>query len=235
MFVGSYWWLVFPLGGLVGGGIKGLQEWDDRRRKDKIELARIKYGQARQAPAGTSPPGRVTEADVQRMLAEHGETKRRWLSYELDVAKLIDYPLMSDMRESLTVELHRTMRHADALKPDRPKELLDPERFVAYRSAVQDFALAFEAAEREARRRRTSDFTDSEREVLARAKQLLALAEDRGATSAERQTAYRRAMRELEGLIAVPEVASEALEQRIAGALETRHELRDDENGRAPA
>ncbi|MDD9206472.1 hypothetical protein PU560_08310, partial [Georgenia sp. 10Sc9-8] len=62
-----------------------------------------------------------------------------------------------------------------------------------------------------------------------------ALAEDRGATSAERQTAYKRAMRELEGLIAVPEVASEALEQRIAGALERRHELRDDENGRAPA
>ncbi|MDD9205128.1 hypothetical protein PU560_01445, partial [Georgenia sp. 10Sc9-8] len=186
VFVGSYWWLVFPLGGLVGGGIKGLQEWDERRRKDKIELARIKYGQTGQAPAGTAPPGRVTEADVQRMLAEHGETKRRWLSYELDVAKLIDYPLMSDIRESLTVELHRTMRHADALKPDHPKELLDPERFVAYRSAVQEFALAFEAAEREARRRRTSDFTDSEREVLARAKQLLALAEDRGATSAER-------------------------------------------------
>lgn len=219
-FAGSYWWLVFPLAGILGGAINGLQEWDDRRRKDKIKLARIRYGQAQPAEGAPARLGKVTNDDVRRLVAEHEETRRRWLSYELDVAKLIDFPLMSDMREPLTVELHRAMRHADGLKPDRPKDLHDPDRFVAYRTAVHDFALAFETAEREARRRRTSDFTDTERDVLARAKHLLALAEDRGATHAERQTAYRRAMRELEGLIVVPEAATEALEQRIAGALD---------------
>jgi len=214
-FAGSFWWLIFPLGGVIGGGIKGLQEWDERRRRDKIELARIKYGQVTQAPPAPRPAtiGRITDADVQRLLAEHDEVRRRWLSYELDVAKLIDYPMMSDMREPLTVEFHRARRNADGLRPANPKDLKDADRFVAYRTAVQDLAVAFDVAEREARRRRTSDFTDTEREVLGRAKHLIALAEDRGASREERQTAYRRAMRELEGLIVVPEEATEALER----------------------
>jgi hypothetical protein len=234
-FVGSFWWLIFPLGGVIGGGIKGLQEWDERRRRDKIELARIKYGQAAQVPPAPAPRattfGKVTDADVQRLIAEHDEVKRRWLSYELDVAKLIDYPMMSDMREPLTVEFHRAKRNADGLRPTNLKELKDADRFVAYRTAVQDLAVAFDVAEGEARRRRTSDFTDNERAVLGRAKQLIALAEDRGASREERQTAYRRAMRELEGLIVVPEEASEALEQRIAGQLPGAPRPRSAENG----
>ena len=232
-FVGSFWWLIFPLGGVIGGGIKGLQEWDERRRRDKIELARIKYGQATQSPPAPRPArfGRITDADVQRLLAEHDEVRRRWLSYELDVAKLIDYPMMSDMRETLTVEFHRARRNADGLRPSNPKDLRDADRFVSYRTAVQDLAVAFDAAEREARRRRTADFTDTEREVLARAKHLIALAEDRGASREERQTAYRRAMRELEGLIVVPEEASEALEQRIAGQLPGAPRPRSAEDG----
>ncbi|WP_226920652.1 hypothetical protein [Georgenia subflava] len=221
-WIGNFWWLVFPLGGVIGGGIKGLQEWDERRRRDKIELARIKYGQAQQVPPPAPEPaplGKVTSADVERVLAEHDEVQRRWLAYELDVAKLIDYPMISDMREPLTVDFHRAKRHADGLRPADPRRLKDADRFVTYRSAVQDLALAWDVAEREARRRRTSDFTDTEREVLARARKLIALAEDRGATHAERQTAYRRAMRELEGLIVVPEAATENIEHRIAGAL----------------
>ena len=53
-FIGSYWWLVFPIGGAFGGAIGGFlknaRKWDERRRRDKIELARIKYG-ARAAEA----------------------------------------------------------------------------------------------------------------------------------------------------------------------------------------
>lgn len=218
-FIGSYWWLVFPLGGVFAGAFGSLREWDDRRRKDKIKLARIKYGQAPLPREPATSMGKVTSEDIRRVLAEHTDVQRRWLTYELDVAKLIDYPMMSDMREALTVDFHRAKRHADGLRPATNKELKDPDRFVPYRTAVHDLALAFDVLEREARRRRTTTFTDTERESLRRAKQLIALAEDRGASSAERQSAYRRAMRELEGLIVVPEGATEAIELRIAGAI----------------
>lgn len=218
-FVGSFWWLVFPLAGVLGGAAEGLGKWDKRRRKHKLEMARIKYGASTGPAAIPTRQPKPGAADVERVVAEHDDVQRRWLTYELDIDKLIDFPMMSDMREPLVVDFHRAKRHADGLRPARAKDLKDPVRFDAYRRAVEELALAFEVAEREARRRRTQSFTPTEREALVKAKQLIALAEDRGASHAERQMAYRRAMRQLEGLIAVPEGATTALEQRIAGEL----------------
>ena len=115
-FIGSYWWLVFPIGGALGGTINSLarnaRSWDERRRQDKIELARIKYG----ARAAAAEQAKITQSEIDRTLARHQAANKRWLDYELDVAKLIDYPLMTDMREPLTLDFHRAKRDADALR-----------------------------------------------------------------------------------------------------------------------
>ena len=217
----GFWWLIFPLSGIIGGWIKGAQKWDEKRRRDKLELARIKYGQAGQQAAPPPAPAAagVSAGEIDRLLAEHTETERRWLDYELDVGKLIDFPVMTDMREPVTVDFHRAKQEVDRIRPDDPAELRDPELLDRYREAVREFTLAFEIAEREARRRRATDFSPEERQSLERAKKLLALAEDGGATQAERQSAYKRATRELQGLIVLPRPTTDALEQRIAGAL----------------
>ena len=47
----------------------------------------------------------------------------------------------------------------------------------------------------------------------------LRIAEDEAATPAERQTAYKRARRELEGLIVLPEPTIAALEAKVARVL----------------
>lgn len=218
----GFWWLIFPLSGIIGGWIKGAQKWDEKRRRDKLELARIQYGQTGQQavppPAPAAAAG-VSTGEIDRLLAEHTETERRWLDYELDVAKLIDFPVMTDMREPVTVDFHRAKQEVDRLRPDDPTELRDPALLARYRDAVREFTLAFEIAEREARRRRSADFSPEERQSLERAKKLLALAEDSAATQAERQSAYKRATRELQGLIVLPRPTTDALEQRIAGAL----------------
>ena len=60
----------------------------------------------------------------------------------------------------------------------------------------------------------------TERQRLATARKLLRIASDKAATPAERQTAYKRARRELDGLIALPEATIAALEERIAGMLD---------------
>ncbi|CAM3503753.1 hypothetical protein OCAE111667_12970 [Occultella aeris] len=271
-FVGSFWWLAFPLAGIVGGWIKGAQKWDEKRRHERyqqeLELERIRHGQVGPVgpgPVGQAAPGQVGhgvaghgghgrghaahgaglaaggqpaagaagvgranpalvfQRDVDRIVTAHDDVNRRWLDYELDVAKLIDFPLMSDMREPLTVDFHRAKRDADFLRPEDPKkpdELRDPARLAEYREAVRTFEVAFDVAEREAKRRRLSDFSESERSSLARARKLIAIADDNGATHAERQVAYRRAKSELEGLIVLPDVAMDAMEQRIAGALD---------------
>lgn len=233
----QFWWLIFPVAGILGGWFKGVRKWDEKRRQDKIELARIKYGQGATGPAdaqgavgppepsGQAPPAGPTESaggEIERLLAEEAEVTRRWLDYELDAAKLIDFPVMTDMREPVTVDFHRAKQEVDRLHPAdpaRPAELRDPDHLVRYREAVREYTIAFEIAEREAKRRRAADFAPTERQKLDKAKQLLALADDSGATQAERQSAYKRATRELEGLIVLPDATTDALEQRIAGAL----------------
>ncbi|WP_127125500.1 hypothetical protein [Georgenia sp. SYP-B2076] len=219
-FIGNYWWLVFPIGGALGGSVRAFtynaRKWDERRRQDKIELARIKYG----ARAVAAEQAEATQHEIERTLARHHAVSERWLSYELDVAKLIDYPLMTDMREPLTLDFHRAKRDADALRPDDAAELKDPGLLAEYRDAVRRYETAFDLAEQEARRRRTSDFTVAEQQALVRAKKFIALADDPAATHAERQSAYLRATRELEGLVVLPTATTDAFEQRIAGAID---------------
>lgn len=231
----QFWWLIFPIAGIAGSWFKGVQKWDEKRRRDKIELARIKYGQTPVHTPGDAsghasvkvPPEQAaaresTADEIERLLAEEQGITRRWLDYELDAAKLIDYPVMTDMREPVTVDFHRARQEVDRQRPEdpeHPKELHDPERLARYRDAVREYTINFEIAEREAKRRRAADFTPQERQSLDRAKKLLALADDSAATQAERQSAYKRATRELEGLIVLPEAATEALQQRIAGVI----------------
>ncbi|MXP21824.1 hypothetical protein GIY30_10730 [Gordonia sp. HNM0687] len=214
--IGDFWWLIFPIGGVVGGWAARIAAYNEKRRRDKIELERIKA-------SSRAEELRITQTSktvIAKTLARHDDVNDRWFGYELDLATLIQYPMMTDLREPLTLAFHRAKVRADDLRPNDADELLEPAAFAEYRDAVSDYAAAFDTAEREARRRRQADFSPVERERLERARRLIAVAGDDGATAAERQAAYRKARDELEGLIAVPPAAAQQLEQRIAGALE---------------
>lgn len=214
-YIGSYWWLVFPIGGIVGGWIKGVDAWSDRRRKDKIRILELE----REQRDHSAQVARSEQEDIDRVLARHDEIDARWFHYEMDIATIIDFPVMVDMREPTVRAFHEAKAEADVLRPGNPELLRDPRRLADYRSAVNAYAVAFETAEREARRRRISGYSDVERAALTRARKLIALAEDPGATLAERQIAYRRAIDELQGIVVLPTRATIALESRIAGAL----------------
>lgn len=210
-FVGHFWWLVFPLSGVAGGWARSWSRASERRHQRRVELYKLK-NQAQQSE-------QVRVDEVRRLMNAHDAVNKRWLEYELDVAKLIDFPMMSDVREPLTVAFLRAKREADALHPDKPEELRDKAALEQYRSAVTAFEVAFDVAEREARRVKDSNFSGPERQRLATARQLLTIAVDEAATPAERQTAYKRARRELDGLIALPDAAFAALEAKVARAL----------------
>ena len=78
-------------------------------------------GGALQAPA---PGGAQAERGAARPQVRfscwtaHDAVNRRWLDYELDVGKLIDFPVMTDVREPLTVAFLRAKRQADGLRPE---------------------------------------------------------------------------------------------------------------------
>jgi len=223
-FAGNFWWLIFPLGGVIGGGVRAVAAANERRAERRLERYRIKQ-QAKVAMAEASGRGRVDEAaarrEVTKVLQRHDGTDARWLEYELDVAKLLDFPLMTDMREPLTAEFHRARSRADLLRPASADDLVgDRDAQLDYRDAVHDYVTAFDVAEAEAVRRRRSDFSVEAQERLERAQRLLRVASDGAATVDERRNAYSKAQRELDGLIVLPAVTRAGIERRIAGEIE---------------
>ena len=198
---------------LVGVGYATFRAIASARSRDQV-----------QAPP--ADPQLPTDSDAaqrragERTIEEHDRTDTRWLDYELDVAKLLDYPLMTDMRDPLTERFHRAKLRADFLRPADAVDLIyDRDSAREYRDSVQEYVTAFEVAEAEAIRRRRSQFGDDEQERLSRAQRLLRVASDSAATTQERERAYQLARRELDGLIVLPERARVALERGIAGEL----------------
>jgi hypothetical protein len=156
-----------------------------------------------------------------RVLREHDRTDTRWLEYELDFAKLLDFPLMTDMRDPLTIDFHKAKLRADFLRPAKAEDLLDDQDAAArYLSAVEDYVTAFDIAEAEAKRRRRDDFSQDAQQRIARAANLLRTASDPAATLQERQNAYDRARRELDGLIVLPATTQASIERGISGELD---------------
>jgi hypothetical protein len=218
------WWLIFPLAGMVGGGVRAVAAANERRAERRLERYRIKQ-QTKVAVAEAA--GRTRESDVKnrrelkRVIEQHGRTDARWLDYEIDTAKLLDFPLMTDMRNPLTQEFHKARRRADLLRPDKAEDLDgDRDAQLEYRDAVGDYVSAFDVAEAEAIRLRRSTFSVEDQQRIARAQSLLKLAEDEGATPQERQSAYARARTELDGILALPAVTRASIERKLAGELE---------------
>jgi len=170
----------------------------------------------------TAPKSQAAQVrTVNRVIDEHSRTDTRWLDYELDAAKLLDYPAMTDMRDPLTVAFHRAKLRADLLRPAKAEDLVDDaESTRQYLDAVEAYVTAFDAAENEARRRRRSDFSQADQQRMTRAQSLLRVAADSGATPQERSRAYALARDELDGLLVLPDRTRAALERGIAGELD---------------
>lgn len=230
----EHWWLGFVVFGVVSSAVGGIaKSWDrgaKRRHERRLETLRVKTQlktaeiQARgfsAAPvAASAQPASVPSNELlERLFAEHDEITARWLDYELDVAKLIAFPAMSDGRQPLTAAFLRAKKTADALRPASADAKVTEQRVTEYLDAVGNYAVAFEVAERDARRLRDSSFTVDERKRLDRAQHMLKVALDESATRAERQVAYKRVRDELEGLILLSDEAVQVLEKKVAGEL----------------
>lgn len=128
--------------------------------------------------------------------------------------------MMTDMRNPLTVAFHKAKLRADLLRPDKVDDILDDRHAqLNYVDAVHEHVIAFDVAESEAIRRRRSDFSPEGQQRLARAQHLLRLAADSAATPQERQHAYDRACKELDGLIVLPTTMHASIERRITGEI----------------
>jgi hypothetical protein len=211
--------VILPLAGMVIAAIKAFsankrraEESRDPGRagmRDAVALERNGGNQAAQWRSLT------------RIVEEHSRTDARWLEYELDYAKLLDFPLMTDMRNTLTVSFHKAKLRADFLRPVKAEDLLDDRDAAAqYLAAVEDYVTAFNIAEAEAKRRRRKDFSLDGQHRIARAQSLLRVASDSAASAQERKNAYDLARNELDGLIVLPSTTQASIERGISGQID---------------
>ena len=215
--------VILPLAGMVIAAIRAFgankrraeqspDSGGERIPDDALATVSSGHGSGNQATVWRS---------LRRVVEEHSRTDKRWLEYELDVAKLLDFPLMTDMRDPLTIGFHKAKLRADFLRPVKAEDLLDDRDAAAqYLAAVEDYVTAFNVAEAEAIRRRRNDFSRDDQQRIARAQRLLRVASDSAATPQERQNAYDLAAKELDGLIVLPSMTQASIERGISGQIE---------------
>ena len=212
--------LLLPLTGVIIAAVKAVGA-TRRRAEEPRDFHRAPTADAATAATGTANNQAALWASLRRVLEVHSRTDARWLEYELDVAKLLDFPLMTDMRDPLTIAFHRAKIRADLLRPVKAEDLLDDRESAAqYIAAVEDYVTAFDIAEAEARRRRRNDFSREDQQRITRAQSLLRVASDSAAARQERQNAYERARKELDGLLVLPSATQAGIERGISGEIE---------------
>src|SRR6476620_1874863 len=155
--------VILPVIGVVIAGMKALSA-----------------ARRRQADRGDEPDAAVSQTTnnraaqwraISRTVREHDRTDTRWLDYELDIGKLLDFPLMTDMRNPVTERFHRAKRRAELVRPAEAEDLLgDADAARQYLDAIENYVTAFDVAESEAIRRRRNDFTKVEQQRLTRAR-----------------------------------------------------------------
>ncbi|MGB9306384.1 MAG: hypothetical protein WCB92_22710 [Mycobacterium sp.] len=207
--------LILPLVGVFYAGFRAFSSFTKR-----LQQAPGDPGTEDVAPNKLSTGNEAWRA-IRRAVDAHEQTDARWLEYELDAAKLLDFPVMTDMRDPLTTGFHKAKLRAEFHKPVRAEDLLnDADDARQYLDAVESYVTTFNAAEAEAIRRRRRDFSREEQQRLARAQSLLRVAADDAATPQERARAYDLARNELDGLIVLPGDTRASLERGIAGEID---------------
>jgi hypothetical protein len=157
---------------------------------------------------------RSEAASAATLVAEAKKTLK-WVvldsaSYETDLAKQIDYPMMTDVADPLVGKYVREMRHAQELERALVKKpgLADAERFS---STVTGLKVSYEAAVRKSEKVRWSGFTAAEQKRLKDARIALDLIQDSSTTPEQRNAQYRRIAKLLDGLIVLTDQVRQSL------------------------
>ena len=154
----------------------------------------------------------------------HSELLRKILHAETDWDALFFTPALSDPNVPQTYAMLRAMRDANTLRdtagllPRSIKADLDITK-LPYARAVDEFAAAWDVAERYARKLGQKGIPAAERKTLKEIRTLLDIAENGAAAPTERTLAYRRAQSLLEGLESIH------IPTKVLAQLEEQHRL----------
>jgi len=214
------------LAGLVSAGIIAIVEKKRRKKYHSDEDANTAVEESiRESIEPSTTPPEITAIAKSPEEKLRGFTKRleivksEWKEYELDILKVLEYPAVTNMNVPATFEFHKAMRKAshylaetDSITSDEVKE---------FGEAILDVEHRFEVMISEAKRLKWNEYTEKERVSLQMAQSLLAIAINSASSPHERQIAYKRLMKEVEGIIVLPEKSIAELEAKISLAIDS--------------
>lgn len=151
--------------------------------------------------------GKISSVPRNRSVMAFDETMKAIADYEKDIVKIIKYPVMTDRTDSYT----RTM----VLAINKAKRYLDEPESVEFKEAVFELENAFLAAESNAQRIAGSLLNEGDKRSIQKAQDLFRLASNESSSEQEKKVAFIQGFKQLEGVIAVPEIAVDTFRVRI--------------------
>lgn len=144
--------------------------------------------------------------------------KEQLMDWEMDILRVVQYPSLFDLGIASTRDFHESLNYAEKLKPS-VNDAFDLEH--PFLKALSSVEASWKYAQSDALRAGITKFTTDERKRVERALGLLRIALDVSGSPSERQVSYKRALKELEGLIHVPENSVKMVESMVfAGMIE---------------
>lgn len=143
-----------------------------------------------------------------RTLALYSDIKERIASYETDIVKIIKYPTMTDRSVPSTLDMTMASSKVSRLMEDGCDE-------TELAKAVQDLEVKFFIAESNALKIASTTLSESELKKVETARNLLAIAADDASSENEKKQSFKQAFKQLEGVLAVPEIAVDTFRVKI--------------------
>lgn len=148
----------------------------------------------------------IAEVDL-TTLDVFNEIKANIAAYETDIVKIIKHPVMTDRADPHTLQMIMALNKATRLsrKPASPE----------FEEAVIALEEKFLTAESNALKIASTLLTEEERRKTEKAKDLLAIAANEGSSENEKKVSLKQAFKQLEGVIAVPDIAVDTFRAKI--------------------
>lgn len=128
----------------------------------------------------------------------HDKLDEEWHSYESSLESILKNPLMRNLSDAAVSSSVRAMGKAKSLRRTKaPRLTADTPTNTEfdYLVAVSEYETRLRAAQQKAQLRGLDDFSDGDRGNIERARRLLAMALDPGATEHEQQSAYEQVIK----------------------------------------
>lgn len=159
--------------------------------------------------------GKIAIAKFRGELSDRvNEIVKKWSEYETDPVKVLDYPMVANMSFGPTSDFHLAMIRAKSAASSKTIDIREFEDMV---TALEH---AYEVMIAEAQRMKWSSFSADEQRHLRKAQSLLQMAFDASASVHERNAAYKRLLKEVEGILSLSPITMMVIENKATLRIE---------------